>query len=53
MGNKNFSKKSVEVGQKIMISDRGCIIGQVNYLEGIQGIFGEYRKLHNCSIMNN
>ena len=50
---KNFSKKSVVVGQEILISERGCIMGLVNFLTWVQRIFEEYRKLHNCSIINN
>ena len=29
-----LSKKSVVMGQKIMISERGCIIGWITFLEG-------------------
>ena len=50
MGEENFSKKSVVAGQKILISKRGR---QVNFLKGLQAIFGENRTLHICSIINN
>ena len=30
----------------------GCIMGRVKFLKGIQEIFGEHRKLHNCSVRN-
>ena len=44
--------KTLVVGQKILISKRGCIMGRVNFLKGLQGIFGENRKLHKCSLKN-
>ena len=43
--------KKIVVGQKVLIIRRGCIIEQDNYLEGLQGVFGENRKLYNCSII--
>ena len=50
---KYFTKKTSDrVGQKMLISKRGCIMGQVNILKGVQGIFGENRKLHNCCVIN-
>ena len=48
---RNFSKKSW-VGQKNLISKRGSVMGQANFLKGVQGIFGENRKLHKRSVMN-
>ena len=30
-GEKNFSKKFVAAGLKILISKKGCIMGQVNF----------------------
>ena len=39
-GGENFSKRSVVVGQKILVSKKGCIMGWVNFLKGVQGIFG-------------
>ena len=50
MGEENFSKKSVLAGQKILISKRGK---QVNFIKGLQAIFGENRTFHICSITNN
>ena len=49
-GEKNFSKKSC--GQKILIIKSGCIMERVNFLKGLQEVFGENRKLHNCSTIN-
>ena len=40
-------------GQEILISKRGCIIWQINFVKGAQRIFGENRTLHICSIINN
>ena len=37
---KNFSNRSVVVGQKILVSKKGCIMGWVSFLKGVQGIFG-------------
>ena len=54
IGEENFSKKSVVVSQKTLISKRGCIIIRwVNFSKGVQAIFGEKRQLHNCIIINN
>ena len=50
MGEENFSKKSVVAGHKISISKGGK---QVNFLKGLQAIFGENKALHICSIINN
>ena len=50
MGEENFSKETVVAGQKIFIWKRGR---QVNFLKGLQAIFGENRTLHICSIINN
>ena len=50
MGEENFSKKSVLAGQKILISKRGK---QVNFIKGLQAIFGENRTFNICSITNN
>ena len=38
--------KSLVVDQKILILKRGLI------MEGLQGLSGENRTLHNCSIIN-
>ena len=43
--------KNFVVGDKILIIKRGCIMDQVNFLKGLQGVFGEKRKLHNLSII--
>ena len=51
MREKTFSK-TIVVDQKILISKGGCIMGQFNFLKGVQGIFGENGKLHNFSIIN-
>ena len=53
-GEKYFTKITSDgVDQKILISKRGCIMGQVNILKGVvQGIFVENRKLHNYSVIN-
>ena len=49
---KDFSKKSVVRScDCVVISKRGCIIGCVNFLKGLQRIFRENRKLHNCVII--
>ena len=40
------------VGQKNFISKRGSIMGQVNFVKGVKGIFGENRKLYNCSVID-
>ena len=53
LGEKNFSKKSVVVDQKILILKRGCIMGWVNFLKGVQGSFIENRKLHIYIIISN
>ena len=44
--------KNLVVAQKSLTSKKGSVMGQVNFLKGAQGIFGENRKLHNCSVMN-
>ena len=36
--------KNYVVGQEILILKRGCIMEQVNFLKGLQGLFGENRK---------
>ena len=51
-GERKISVKNLVVGQKILISKKGSVMGQVNFLKGVQAIFGENRKLHNCSVMN-
>ena len=52
-GEKSFSKKSVVVDQKILVSKRCCIrSGLIFGKRYIQGIFGENRKFHNCIIIN-
>ena len=49
---KDFSKKSVVRSfDYVVISKRGCIIGCVNFLKGLQRIFRENRKMHNCIII--
>ena len=45
-GEGKISVINLMVGQKIVISNRVCIMGLVNFLKGVHGIFGEYRKLH-------
>ena len=42
----SFSKRSVVLGQKILISKRVCVMGWDNFLKGVQAIFGENRKSH-------
>ena len=49
IGEEKFSKKSAVAGHKILISKRGR---QVNFLTGLQEIFGENRTLHICSIIH-
>ena len=44
--------KNLVVGPKILILKRSCIMERVNFLKGLQGVFGGSRKLHNCSIIN-
>ena len=44
--------KNLVVGQKILISKRGYIMGRVNFLKELRGIFGENRKLHKYSLKN-
>ena len=47
---KNFSKKPVLVGQKILIL-RGVVLwGGLIFGSVVQGIFRENRKLRNCNI---
>ena len=53
LGEETFSKKAVVVGQKILISKKGCFMGWDNFLKGVQAIFRENRKLNGCSIINN
>ena len=50
MGEENFDPKFVVAGPKILISKKGR---QVNFLRGLQAIFGENITLHICSIINN
>ena len=50
MGEGNFSKKSAAADQKTLISKKGR---QVNFLKGLQAIFGENKALQICSIINN
>ena len=38
--------------QKILILKRSCIMEGVNFLKGLQGVFGENSKLHNCIIIS-
>ena len=38
---KNILVKYLAVGQKILISKRGCIMAQVNFLKRSQRIFGK------------
>ena len=49
-GEGKISVINLVVGQKIVISKRVCIMGHVNFLKGVHGIFGEYRKLHKQSV---
>ena len=50
-GEKNLVK-NLAVGQKVLILKSGCIMERVNFLKELQGVFGENRKLHNCSIIS-
>ena len=50
MGEENFRNKSVLACQKVLISKRER---QVNFLKGLNTIFGGNRTLHICSIINN
>ena len=50
-GKKNFSKKSCG-GSESFDHKEGFAMEQVNFLKGLQGVFGENRKLHNCNIIN-
>ena len=43
--------RNLVLGQKILTSSRGSVMEQVTFLKGVQGIFGENKKLHNCSVM--
>ena len=52
-GEENFSKRSLVMDQKILILKRGCIMGWVNFLKGVRGIFRENRKSHICIIISN
>ena len=49
---KKILVKNIVVGQNILIIKRVCIVEQANYLKGLQGAFGENRKLHNCCKIN-
>ena len=49
-GEREISVTNLVVGQKILISRRGCIMGHAKFLKGVHEIFGEYKKLHNCSV---
>ena len=51
-GEKKISVKNLVVGQKILISKKDSVMGQVKFLKEVQGSFGGNRKLHNCSVMN-
>ena len=51
-GTRKILVKNFVVGQKIVIIESGCTTERVNFLKGLQGVFGEKRKLHNCSIIN-
>ena len=37
---KNFNKKSIAKGQKILVLERGCIRGRFKFLQEVQGISG-------------
>ena len=52
VGARNVLVKNLVVGQKILILKRGSIMEWGNFLKGLQGVFGENRKLHNCNIIN-
>ena len=47
-GEKNFSKNSCG-GLEILTSKKDSVMGQVNFLKEVKGIFGGNRKFHNCS----
>ena len=51
-GRRKILVKNLEVRRKMLISKRGCSVRQVNFLKGVQVIFGENRKLHNCIKIN-
>ena len=51
-GGRKILIKNLVVGQKILIIKRDCNMEWVKILKGLQGVFGENRKLHNCSIIN-
>ena len=49
---KNFNKKSCGKSENFDFEE-GLYYGVDSFFEGkLQGIFGENRKLHNCSIVN-
>ena len=51
-GGRKISVRNLVVAQKILISRRDSVMGQVNFLKRVQRLFGENRKLYNCSVMN-
>ena len=51
-GARKILVKNLAVGQKILILKRSCIMERVNFLKGLQGVFGENSKLHNCIIIS-
>ena len=52
VGARKILVKNLVVGQKILVLKKGSIMEWVNFLKGLQEVFGEKRKLHNCSIIN-
>ena len=50
-GEKNVNKKSCGGSENFDLKG-GSVMEQVNFLKGLQGVFGENRKLHNCIIIN-
>ena len=52
-GVKNFGKKTVKEGQKILILEGGLYYGRVNFSRRAQKVFWRNGKLHNDSIKSN
>ena len=51
-GARKIVVKNLVVDQKILILKGGCIMEQLNILKELQGVFGENRKVYNCSTIN-
>ena len=50
-GENNFSLKSCDESENFDFKE-GLYYGAGYFFEGVQGFYGENRKLHNCSIIN-